>query len=56
MAQNITLTFTENGKPYEMPNIPNHMVLNYLMKVLFKAAIEGTSIISHLTITKTSQS
>lgn len=55
MAQNITLTFTENGKPYEMPNIPNQMVLNYLIKVLLKAAIEGTSIISHLTITKTSQ-
>lgn len=50
----ITLTFTENGKPYEMSNIPNQTVLNYLINVLFKAAIEGTSIISHLTIIKKS--
>ena len=52
MAQNITLTFTENGKPYEMPNIPNQMVLNYLLGVLFRNAFN--TCIEHLTIIKKS--
>ncbi len=51
-----TLSFHENGKPFTLPGIPSQTVLTHLIKVLFKGAIEGTSIISHLTITKTSQS
>ena len=47
-----TLSFHENGKPFTLPDIPNQTVLTYLIKVLFKGAIDGTSQVSHLTISK----
>jgi len=47
-----TISFHENGKPFTLPGIPSQTVLNHLIKVLFKGAIEGTFQVSHLTISK----
>lgn len=47
-----TISFHENGKPFILPGIPSKTVLNHLIKVLIKGALDGTFQVSHLTTIK----
>lgn len=46
------ITYSENGKPYTLPSIPNKTVLRHLVNLIFHNAIQGLYEVSHLTIKK----